>query len=237
MAKRKFKQDRKLWYRGIKKVLRIKYRKPKFVFLGDKPKKESIILSNHVGSYAPISLEIYANFPIRLWGTHEMNSGLKKLYQYQTRIYFHQKKGWNLHLARIVCLIISPLTNLFYKGLKLISTYEDHRLRNTLKKSFEIIENNENIVIFPENSNNGYHDVLTGFHRGFTTLGKSCLKKGIDPQIYVSYLRRKERVYLFDKPILFSELKRLASTAEEMANYLLNKCNNLGQLDLKELSV
>ncbi|MGI6360228.1 MAG: hypothetical protein ACOX02_04235 [Acholeplasmatales bacterium] len=92
MANEKFRQDRKLWYRGIKRFLRIKYRRPRFIFLGDKPKKESIILSNHVGSYAPISLEIYANFPIRLWGTHEMNSGLKKLYQYQTRVYFHQKK-------------------------------------------------------------------------------------------------------------------------------------------------
>ena len=235
MANEKFRQDRKLWYRGIKRFLRIKYRRPRFIFLGDKPKKESIILSNHVGSYAPISLEIYANFPIRLWGTHEMNSGLKKLYQYQTRVYFHQKKGWNIHLVRLVCLIISPLTNLFYKGLRLISTYEDHRLRNTLKKSVEIIENNENIVIFPENSSNGYHEILTEFHRGFTSLAKSCLKKGIDLLIYVSYLRRKERVYLFDKPIPFSELKKIASTKEEMANYLLNRCNDLGKLDLKTM--
>ena len=44
------------------------------------------------------------------------------MYKYQTRVYYHEKKHWNLHLARLFCLLASPLTNLFYKGLNLIST-------------------------------------------------------------------------------------------------------------------
>ncbi len=233
----KFKQDRKLWYRGLKNILKIRYKEPIFIYLGDKPNQNSIILSNHVGTDAPMSLEIYADFPIRMWGTHEMNSGLIKMYKYQSRVYYHEKKGWNLHLARLFCLLASPLTNLFYKGLKLISTYKDQRLRKTIKESITALNNGENIVIFPEVSDEGYQDILKGFYKGFALLSEICLKHGSDPLIYTSYFKLKDKVYIFDKPILFSELKKIAPTKEKMAKYLVDRCNKLGQMDLNELNI
>lgn len=232
---KKFRQDRKLWYRGLKNLLKIRYKRPEFIYLGEKPTTNAVILSNHVRTDAPMSLEIYADFPIRMWGTHEMNSGLRKMYKYQTRVYYHEKKGWNLHLARLFCLLASPLTNLFYKGLKLISTYKDARFRKTINESVEALRNNENIVIFPEVSDEGYQDELKEFYRGFTLLAESCLKEGCDVLIYPSYFKLKEKVYLFDKPILFSELKTIAPTREDMAAYLVGKCNALGKLDLSTI--
>lgn len=89
---KKFRQERKLWYRNLKRMLVARYKKPKFIYLGEKPSQGSIILSNHVGTEAPMSLEMYADFPIRMWGTAEMNSGLIQLYKYQTRVYYHEKK-------------------------------------------------------------------------------------------------------------------------------------------------
>ena len=156
--KTKFKQDRKLWYSGLKKIIKIRYKRPKFIYLGDKPNKNSIILSNHVGTDAPMSLELYADFPIRTWGTHEMNSGLSKMYRYQSRVYYHEKKRWNLHLARLFCLLASPLTNLFYKG--------------------------------------------------FALLGQISLKHGIDPLIYTSYFKIKEKVYIFINRYYLVSLKK-----------------------------
>ena len=237
MAKtKKFKQNRKLWYRNLKRILILRYKKPRFIYLDDKPSNQSIILSNHVGTDAPMSLEMYADFPIRMWGTAEMNSGLKQLYRYQTRVYYHEKKGWNIHLARLFCLLASPLTNLFYKGLKLISTYKDHRFRNTIKESVDAIKNKqENVVIFPEKSDGGYLDELQCFHAGFVMLAEQCLKKGIDVPIYVSYFLLKEKVYIFGKPILFSDLKKIANNRNEMAEYLVNKCNELGKINLEEI--
>lgn len=226
----KFKQTRKLWYRGLKKIMKIKYKRPQFVYLGEKPKESSIILSNHEGTLAPMSLELYADFPIRFWGAYEMNSGLRKLYAYQSKVYYHQKKHWNLTLARTFCLIASPLTNLFYKGLNLISTYKDARLKTTLKESLTAIQQGDNIVIFPENSEDGYLPQLKGFFTGFVLLANKCEKENIDVPIFVSYYNKKENKYIFDKPILFSELKEKYTTREEIANYLLIKCNKLGEV-------
>ncbi|MGI6714495.1 MAG: hypothetical protein ACOX3K_05590 [Bacilli bacterium] len=229
---KKFRQKRKLWFRGLKSFLRIRYRKPRFIYLGAKPTTNAIILSNHVGAAGPMILELHAEFPHRMWGTHEMNSGLRKLYRYQTRVYYHKKKGWNLHLARLFCLLASPLTNIYYRGLRLISTYQDHRLRDTLKESVEVLKGGENIVIFPEYSDEGYLEVLTKFYTGFAVLAESALKAGIDVSLYVAYLKLKENTFIFDEPILFSELKKIVDSREEIGQYLLEKCNALGQMDL-----
>lgn len=225
-----FKQNRKLWYRGIKTVMKIRYKRPQFVFLGEKPTNGAIILSNHEGTDAPMSLEIYCDFPVRFWGAHEMNSGLKKLYAYQTKVYYHEKKHWNLFLARLFCLIASPLTLLFYKGLKLISTYKDARLKNTLTQSFNAISQGENVVIFPENSEDGYLPELKGFFAGFVLLANYCEKQGINVPIFISYYKKKENKYIFDSPIMFDKIKEEYKTKEEIADYLLRKCNNLGKL-------
>lgn len=228
---KRYQQKRKLWYRNLKRVMKVRYKEPTFIYLGEKPTERSIILSNHVGTDAPLSLEIYADFPLRMWGTAEMNSGIVRLYKYQTKVYYHEKKHWNLHLARLFCLLASPLTNMFYKGLRLISTYRDVRLKGTLEESLRIIkEDRDNIVIFPEKSEAGYSDELTGFHAGFVMFGELCYKNGIDLPIFVSYFNKKELNYIFSKPMRYSTLKAQFKDRQEIADYLAQECNNLGKL-------
>lgn len=224
--------QRKWWFRGLKKLMKCRYKQPRFVYLGSKITNGGVILSNHEGTDAPMSLEIYCDAPLRMWGAHEMNSGLVKMYKYQTRVYYHEKKHWNLHLARLFCLIASPLTNLFYKGLNLISTYKDARFTKTIKESIEAIRNGENIVIFPEDSANGYLAELEGFYAGFVVLGEVCLRRGIDLPIFVSYFRKSDKTYIIDKPVMFSELVKDSATKEEIADKLRLRCNELGKMNI-----
>ena len=132
-------KKRKGYFRLLKQIMKIRYKEPRFVYLGEKFGYGGVILSNHEGTDAPMSIEIWNDAPTRMWGAHEMNSGLVKLYKYQTRVYYHEKKHWNLHLARLFCLIASPLTNLFYKGLNLISTYKDQRFIKTVKETEDAV--------------------------------------------------------------------------------------------------
>lgn len=226
------KKKRKWWFRLLKKMMKVRYKEPKFIFLGDKISSSSIILSNHEGTDAPMSLEIYADFPIHMWGAHEMNSGIVKMYKYQSRVYYHEKKGWNLHLARLFCLIASPLTNLFYKGLDLISTYKDMRFIKTIKESISALKEGDNIVIYPEDSKNGYLSELEGFYAGFVLLADFCMKENIDVPIYVSYYKKEEKVYIIDKPILYSTLCKQYGSKEDKAKALCDRCNELGKMDI-----
>lgn len=202
--------------------------------MGEPIRDGSIILSNHVGTAAPLAWELYGNVNFRFWGAHEMNSGLVTLYRYQTRVFYHEKKHWNLHLARLFCLIASPLTVMFYKGLDLISIYSDLRFHKTLKESVKTLENGESIVIFPEDSANGYLDVLEGFHAGFTLLTERCLKKGMDIPIYVAYYQKESKTYLVDKPVMLSELYAWSNDRFAIAEELCKRCNALGQTNLSE---
>lgn len=232
MKTKQFTQKRKAWFRGLKQFLKPVYKKVQFFYLGEKPSERSIILSNHVGTNAPMSLELYAEFPIRFWGSYEMNSGLKKMYKYQSEVYYHLKKGWNIHLARLLCLLASPLTNWFYKGLNLISIYPDSRLRTTLDETLPAIrDDRDNVVIFPEDSSDGYCDELKGFHAGFVLLAEKCLANGIDVPIYVSYFKKKQRQYVFDAPVQYSQLKAQFGDRKSIAEYLCTRCNALGKME------
>lgn len=77
-------KQRKWWFKGLKKLMKGRYKEPVFVYLNNNKGfgNGSIILSNHEGTDAPMSLEIWNDSPIRMWGAHEMNSGLIKMYKY-----------------------------------------------------------------------------------------------------------------------------------------------------------
>ncbi len=227
-------QKRKWWFRFMKKLMKGRYKEPKFVYLGEEFATGGVILSNHEGTDAPMSLELYCDKPIRMWGASEMNSGLVPMYKYQTRVYYHEKKGWNLHLARLFCLIATPLTNLFYKGLNLISTYRDTRFRGTLKESVDAIRAGENIVIFPEDSTNGYLEELEGFHVGFVVFAEVCRRAGMDLPIYVTYFRKKDLTYIVDAPVRYSTLCKDGATKKEICARLVARCNELGKMQFDD---
>lgn len=226
---------KRVWYfRILKWIMRIRYKEPVFRYLGEEMTNGGVLLSNHEGTDAPLSLEIYSGKPIRMWGASEMNSGLVAMYRYQSRVYYHEKKHWNLWLARLFCLIASPLTWIYYSGLNLISTYHDIRFRSTIRDSIEAIEAGENIVIYPEISENGYLAELEGFHPGFALLVERLHKKGIDAPIFVSYFRKSDLTYIIDKPVYCSELLALGLSREELAARLCERCNELGKMEFDE---
>lgn len=225
---------RKWWFRLLKRLMRIRYKRPKFIYLGEEITNGGVILSNHEGTDSPMCFEIYSNKRIRFWGTYQMNSGFIKMYKYQSRVYFHEKKHWNLFGARMFCLIATPLTYLFYKGLNLISTYPDARFTKTISESLESIKSGDNIVIFPEKSPDGYQDTLQGFYGGFALFASACAKKGIDLPIFTAYYNKKKGVYMIDEPILYSTLVKQYPDREELSNALCERCNQLGVISNKE---
>ena len=234
MKDKEYKDIRKPWFRFVKKIMRLFIKETEFVYLGDEINEPTIILSNHVGTSAPLAWELYGNIPFRFWGASEMNSGLIKLYKYQSRVFYHEKKHWNLHLARLFCLIASPLTNMFYKGINLISTYQDIKFKKTISESIESIKDGKSVIIFPEISDKGYLDVLEGFHQGFTVLGSILLKKGMDIPITVAYYKKSEKRYIVDRVALLSDVFKEGVSREEIAAKLCARCNELGQMQIKK---
>lgn len=230
MVKLVKRKNRKKWFGAFKQVLTPFVPKPQIIYLGEKIKDGSIVLCNHVGNTAPLVLEMYCPTKFRFWGTHEMNENFALLYEYQSRVFYHQKQHWNLANARAFCLIASPLTYLFYRGLNLISTYRDARLITTMHESFKTIQNGQSLVIFPEDSSEGYLDKLKRYFAGFAVFANACLKKGIDIPIYVTYYRKKDNKYIVDKPVMFSKLVKNGYNRDKIAQKLCDRTNKLAKL-------
>lgn len=226
---------RKKWFKVIKGFLRIFIRKTKFVYLGQQIEGPSIILSNHSAASGPLGYELYFPKTFRFWGTHEMNEGLISTYKYLTNTYYHKKKHWNIHLARLFCIIAAPLCNLFYKGLNLISTYQDTRFRRTLRDSLKTLKDGHNLIIFPEASENGYFKELTLFHEGFVVFLEYCKKHLLNLPVYVAYFRSDDKMCVLDHPVMMNELLGLGLTRQELANKLKERCNELGLKLLEDL--
>ncbi len=222
--------NRKAWFKAYAGLLKMAKKKSRFIYLGEEISGGAVILSNHVGTAGPLSFELFLDKPTRFWGAHEMNERLRDMYKYQSEVFYHEKRGWNLFGARMFCLLASPLTWIFYKGLNLISTYKDARLAHTMRQSLDALRAGTNIVIFPEISDKGYLDVLEGFHGGFALLLEFCKKRGMDIPVYVTYYNKKNQAHLVDRPILYSELLRRFASREEQAEYFCARCNRLGEI-------
>ena len=226
----------KPYFRVLKTMMQIRYKPPRFLFVGEEFPDGSLIISNHEGTDAPMALEMYLPRRLRMWGAHEMNEGLVPMYKYQSSVYFHEKKHWNIWGARAFCLIASPLTNLFYSGFDLISTYHDPRIVKTLRESIAAIKGGESIVVFPERSEKGYLPELEGFFAGFALFAEFCGKRGVDVPVVVSYYRKAENTYIFDAPVKYSALVEKYETREAIVAHLLARCNDLGKMDTKDLT-
>lgn len=221
---------RKTWFKIVKTILKIFTKKPKFIFLKEVPSEPSLHLCNHVGSKGPLRLELYYKHNFRFWGTHEMNEGAKSTYKYLSTIYFQGKKHMKPVFAKIVAFVATPFLNLIYLGLNLIPTYSDMRLKNTFRESLKCVENNQSIIIFPENSTNGYFDELIEFNRGFVSFLDKAYNKGIDLPIFLMYFQKKHNRYIVDKKILYSEVLNMKKTSEEIAEMFRIRCNELGKM-------
>ncbi len=225
--------DRKKWFVCFRQIVKLFIKKPKFHFIGKEIEDGSLLISNHVGAKVPLSMEVYFTKNFRFWGTHEMNDGLKSVYKYLSKTYFHQKKHWNLFLSRLFCLIAAPVANLFYKGLRLIPTYEDARLKTTLYESVATLEKNQCLLVFPEDSSKGYFDEIQKFFPGFVLLAKTLLKKGIDRPCYLMYFLKKQKKFIVDKPFLLSELIN-GDKKQDIAERLRIRLNELSKISISQ---
>lgn len=230
MDYKRAKQNRAGWFQGVKGFLRILFRPRRYVFLGDVPSGKSVVFSNHVAASGPVFHELYCPFKMRFWGTYEMTEDIQTSYKYLSDNYLHVKKRWPLFLSRIIGFIIVPFVKIVYNGMKLIPTYTDIKFFNTVKKSEQSLDRGEVLIVFPEDSHDGYHDHLKNyFGGGFFAADKYGLKHDCDFMMYNCYYVKKHRAFIVDKGIPLSELKeKYGKDYQAMARAFCDRANEIG---------
>lgn len=222
------KNRKKFSFKFSRFITRIITLKPKVKFLGEKfPDEPIMLLTNHVARKVPLKIELFYPREFVFWGTHEMTEGLKAVRIYLSTTYLHQKKHFPKWLSYPIGFILAPFLNALYSGLYLVPTYQDVRLLNTVKKSVGLYTSGRDIVIFPEDSSNGYLDEITRIYDGFIILLDLMLLKGKEMPLYLTYYNRKNNTFTVSERISYSQLKEKYPNKEEVLEEIRIRLNSL----------
>ena len=216
------------FWKFIKKIFSIFLRKPKAINLAGEIKDQALYLCNHQAKMGPIYLNMYYPKFHCMWGAHEMLGNYKQRFRYLRDVFYIQKRGFSKAKANIKSWFEAIFNIYLYKGMHVIGTYQDARLKETFKKSFKVLNNKIGIIIFPEDSNNGYFDVLTKFNKGFISLSLMYYRKyGVDIPVYPNYVNSKKKVIIIGKPLYVNDLLNQGKSTEEVAEIFKNSVNDL----------
>jgi 1-acyl-sn-glycerol-3-phosphate acyltransferase len=221
---------RSLLYFILKPIILFAYRKkPKIINLAGELRKDAIIVSNHSAMSGPPSLELY--YPVKTckWGAHEMFGNHKARTAYMRDILYikkkHMKPGWKTSLKAWLLAWLNPCV---YKGMKNLPTYTDGRLGKTIKVSVKAIDQGMSVLIFPENSNEGYFDVLTEFFPGFVMLAQHYFAvKGEDIPVYPVYISVSKHIIVIDKPMFVQDFVKQGLNRYQISEIFKDKVNDL----------
>ncbi len=215
-------------YGVVKGVMRLFIKKPKVVSLTGEVADKSLILANHCAKIGPFAYDMYFPHYNVKWGAHQMLGNYSSRKAYLRDVFYIAKKGFGKKRASFLAGFEAIFSKYFYRGIKVVGTYEDARLRGTIKKSIDILNADIPIMIFPENSWNGYLDVLTEFFGGFVILAEQYYKKtGIDLPIYPVYYHQKKKIMLIGEPDYVYKYQSQGLGRKEIAEIFKNKVNEL----------
>lgn len=214
----------------FRRIVKLVYnKKPKIINLAGELKKESIVVANHSAMSGPPHFELY--YPVKTckWGAHEMFGNHKARTAYMRDILYikkkHMKPGFKTSLKAWILAWLNPVV---YKGMRNLPTYTDGRLGKTIKTSIKAIEQGYSVMVFPENSNEGYFDVLTEFFPGFVMLAQRYfVEKGKDIPVYPVYISVSKHYIVIDKPMFVQDYVNQGMNRYQIAEVFKDKVNEL----------
>lgn len=204
MKKKEFrvpKRKQPVW-RPVSAILKLFYKKPRIVNLNDSLPPRAIYVVNHAAMSGPM---IYAlHFPAFhvTWGAHQMLGNYKMRFKYLRDVYFVQKRGMHKFPATLIAGFEAAFSIYFYRGMKMMPTFMDSRFAGTIRNSVTCLDNDVSVMIFPEDSSEGYKDIITSFFSGFVTLAERYRRKhnGEEVDIFPVYYSKANKVIVIGKP-------------------------------------
>jgi 1-acyl-sn-glycerol-3-phosphate acyltransferase len=218
------------FYPILKVIMRILYKKPKKIInLAGEIEEKAIVLANHSAKSGPPCLDLYYPKSTCKWGAYQMLGNYKMRKAYLRDVLYiqkcHKKPGFGTSLKASLLAIVSPLA---YKGMRVMATYPDTRFTNTVRNSVKVLDAGYSVMIYPENSNEGYEDVLKEFYPGFVMLANVYFKhSGVDLPVYPVYYSVKKRILVIGKPLYVQALTNEGLSLEEICAKLCSEVNGL----------
>lgn len=186
-----------------------------------------IMIGNHSGAGGPYTYRQSFSKKFMTWGAHQMCEGYRSRWKYLYYTFYQNKLHWGKIKSFIVATLFSVIAPIVYGYAGIIPIYYDNKIVSTLKYSLKCLDEDVSVFIFPEDSNDGYKEVIEKFYAGFLMVSKLYYKRyKVDLPIYTTYYSRKYRKIIIGKPMYFQEMLKTMDE-EEILETFRNYLNSL----------
>ena len=189
---------------------------------------KAIIVSIHAAKKGPIAIATsYPKFAA-MWGHHGMLGSYKDRFCYLRNVLYIQKLHKNKFVATLKALYEAVFSVFIYKGMKMIGTYTDMRLLSTVRNSMGVLDEGASVIIYPEDSSEGYFDEVRSAFPGFVMLAETYYqKRGEDVPVIPAYIAAKKKRLVIGEPKYVHELQKSGLSRQEAADVFKDEINNL----------
>ena len=223
----RYNKKQPIW-KTINLFFKIALHKPKEIInLNDEPiEDKALILAPHHGKWGPIYLNMYYPHKTTIMGHYAMLGNYKSRYNYLSKVLYLQKTHRSKFRAYVPTIIEAIFSINSYRAMRIIPTYPDSRFTNSIRQGCKLIDDGFQLVIFPEDSDQGYQKEFDHFHPGFYFI-PTYYNKTHEQElpIYPVYYLAKKRKIVIGKKVYLSELK--GKSHIEVADYFRIIMNNL----------
>ena len=221
-------------WKCVSGVLRLFMKKPKIISLSGNLPDKAIYVANHSAMFGPVIYNLYLPAKVAQWGAYPMLGNYRERYNYLRNVYFIQKRHKSKAAATILAGFEAFFSIFFYRGLRVLPSYNDSRFITTIRKSLKALEEKLGVIIYPEDSNEGYHEKLTGFFAGFVELAKCYRNRHHeDVPIYPVYYHAKKKLMVIGEPSKLTDYTDKGMNRQQIAASFCEQVNNLFERFIK----
>lgn len=215
-----------LFFRFIKGIVRLVYRKYKIEMQEDLLAPGNIYVSNHSQLHGPLGQYLYFPQKRLVWVIGQM-CNRKEVTAYAMEDFWRDKKAkW---FYKLFCkTIVAPLGSYIFSKADAIPVYKDVRLRKTIALTMQCLDEGNDVIIFPE-CRHPYNKYINQFQRNFIDIARPYTKKTNKPLFfYPMYTCHELKKILIGKPIKFDQANDIDSERTRICNYLQEEIVKLG---------
>lgn len=217
----------------LTKAVRIFKRPADIVNTEDAPlEHKAIFVSNHCGAKGPFNLTTAfrkIDHKIMTWSSWETGGNFRERWNYFYHIFYRKKLHYSRPRAWISATLFAPIYPVVFRYAGLIPVYRGTKIKTTYEYTMQALDEDVSVIIFPENSENGYDELPAEFRRGFLLAARLYLKtRGADIPIYpVYYCPGRKKAYI-GEPLYYGELSE-CMTENEMCEEFVRRIHALAE--------
>lgn len=213
-------------YRIIRWLIWVFYPKITVEGLENLSDEASILVGNHSHMHGPICGELYLPGNRRIWCAHQMME-MKEVPAYAFEDFWSRKPKQTHWFYRLLSYLIAPISVCVFKNANTIPVYYDSRLLTTFKQTVAALEENANVIVFPE-CYDPYNNIVYRFRDQFISIAKTYYKRTGKALNFVPlYIAPNLKKMYLGKPIRFDPEAPIEEERQRIVTYLMEEVTNI----------